>query len=60
MSRVIDFVDTSTRDGNQSLWGATGLTTGLRVALVALRAVARRRAGIIPSSTGALAAIYLR
>ena len=27
MSRVIDFVDTTTRDGNQSLWGATGLTT---------------------------------
>jgi oxaloacetate decarboxylase (Na+ extruding) subunit alpha len=27
VSRVIDFVDTSTRDGNQSLWGATGLTT---------------------------------
>jgi oxaloacetate decarboxylase alpha subunit len=25
--RVIDFIDTSTRDGNQSLWGATGLTT---------------------------------
>ncbi|UGS34222.1 hypothetical protein [Capillimicrobium parvum] len=23
----IEFVDTSTRDGNQSLWGATGLTT---------------------------------
>jgi oxaloacetate decarboxylase alpha subunit len=23
----IDFVDTTTRDGNQSLWGATGLTT---------------------------------
>jgi oxaloacetate decarboxylase alpha subunit len=27
MSRVIDFVDTTTRDGNQSLWSATGLTT---------------------------------
>jgi oxaloacetate decarboxylase alpha subunit len=24
---VIEFVDTSTRDGNQSLWSATGLTT---------------------------------
>jgi oxaloacetate decarboxylase alpha subunit len=24
---VIDLVDTTTRDGNQSLWGATGLTT---------------------------------
>jgi oxaloacetate decarboxylase alpha subunit len=24
---VIDIVDTTTRDGNQSLWGATGLTT---------------------------------
>ncbi len=27
MSSPIAFVDTSTRDGNQSLWGATGLTT---------------------------------
>ncbi len=27
MSRTIEFVDTSTRDGNQSLWSATGLTT---------------------------------
>jgi oxaloacetate decarboxylase alpha subunit len=27
MSDVVDFVDTTTRDGNQSLWGATGLTT---------------------------------
>ena len=27
MSRSIDFVDTTTRDGNQSLWSATGLTT---------------------------------
>ncbi|HKP18659.1 MAG TPA: hypothetical protein VJT84_09275 [Gaiellaceae bacterium] len=26
MSRVVDIVDTTTRDGNQSLWGATGLT----------------------------------
>ena len=26
-SRVIGFVDTTTRDGNQSLWSATGLTT---------------------------------
>ncbi len=24
---MIEFVDTTTRDGNQSLWGATGLTT---------------------------------
>jgi oxaloacetate decarboxylase alpha subunit len=24
---VVEFVDTTTRDGNQSLWGATGLTT---------------------------------
>ncbi|MGA9857755.1 MAG: hypothetical protein WBQ18_07820 [Solirubrobacteraceae bacterium] len=24
---MIDFIDTTTRDGNQSLWGATGLTT---------------------------------
>src|SRR5947209_6817535 len=27
MTRSIEFVDTSTRDGNQSLWSATGLTT---------------------------------
>jgi oxaloacetate decarboxylase alpha subunit len=27
MSRTIEFIDTTTRDGNQSLWGATGLTT---------------------------------
>jgi oxaloacetate decarboxylase (Na+ extruding) subunit alpha len=27
MTRAIEFVDTTTRDGNQSLWGATGLTT---------------------------------
>ncbi len=26
-TRTIQFVDTTTRDGNQSLWGATGLTT---------------------------------
>jgi oxaloacetate decarboxylase (Na+ extruding) subunit alpha len=26
-SRLIDIVDTTTRDGNQSLWSATGLTT---------------------------------
>jgi oxaloacetate decarboxylase alpha subunit len=26
-SRVVDIVDTTTRDGNQSLWSATGLTT---------------------------------
>jgi oxaloacetate decarboxylase alpha subunit len=27
VSRTIEIVDTTTRDGNQSLWGATGLTT---------------------------------
>jgi oxaloacetate decarboxylase (Na+ extruding) subunit alpha len=27
MSDVVEIVDTTTRDGNQSLWGATGLTT---------------------------------
>jgi oxaloacetate decarboxylase alpha subunit len=27
MSRVIEIVDTTTRDGNQSLWSATGLIT---------------------------------
>jgi oxaloacetate decarboxylase alpha subunit len=28
-SRRIDFIDTSLRDGNQSLWGATGLRTAM-------------------------------
>jgi oxaloacetate decarboxylase (Na+ extruding) subunit alpha len=27
VSGLIEFVDTTTRDGNQSLWSATGLTT---------------------------------
>ncbi len=27
MNRLVDIVDTTTRDGNQSLWSATGLTT---------------------------------
>ncbi len=27
MSRLVEIVDTTTRDGNQSLWSATGLTT---------------------------------
>ena len=27
MSRLVNFVDTTTRDGNQSLWSATGLRT---------------------------------
>jgi oxaloacetate decarboxylase (Na+ extruding) subunit alpha len=31
--RSIKLVDTSTRDGNQSLWGAAGLTTGMVEAL---------------------------
>jgi oxaloacetate decarboxylase alpha subunit len=30
---TIDFVDTTLRDGNQSLWGATGLTTGMMLAV---------------------------
>lgn len=28
-TRTVRFVDTSLRDGNQSLWGATGITTGI-------------------------------
>lgn len=28
-TRPVRFVDTSLRDGNQSLWGATGITTGI-------------------------------
>ena len=27
MTRTIEFIDTTTRDGNQSMWSATGLTT---------------------------------
>ncbi len=27
MSRLVEFIDTTNRDGNQSLWSATGLTT---------------------------------
>jgi oxaloacetate decarboxylase alpha subunit len=34
--RVIRIVDTSLRDGNQSLWGATGLTTGMVEAVAPL------------------------
>jgi oxaloacetate decarboxylase (Na+ extruding) subunit alpha len=30
---LVDIVDTTTRDGNQSLWSATGLTTGDLVAI---------------------------
>lgn len=33
MSRVVEIVDTTTRDGNQSLWSATGLTTADVVAI---------------------------
>lgn len=29
LKHTVRLVDTSTRDGNQSLWGATGLTTGM-------------------------------
>jgi oxaloacetate decarboxylase alpha subunit len=34
-NKVIEFIDTSTRDGNQSLWSATGLTTPDVVAIAA-------------------------
>ena len=33
MTGVVDIVDTTTRDGNQSLWSATGLTTSDLVAI---------------------------
>jgi oxaloacetate decarboxylase alpha subunit len=42
MTRVVDIVDTTTRDGNQSLWGATGLTARETLA------IARRWAGRLP------------
>ena len=35
-SDVIEVVDTTTRDGNQSLWGATGLTTPDVLAIAAI------------------------
>jgi oxaloacetate decarboxylase (Na+ extruding) subunit alpha len=28
-TQSIDFIDTTLRDGNQSLWGATGLNTAM-------------------------------
>lgn len=31
----LDFIDTSLRDGNQSLWGATGLRTGMMLGIAA-------------------------
>ena len=33
MSAPLDFVDTTLRDGNQSLWGATGLRTPMMLAI---------------------------
>ena len=36
VSRTIEFIDTSIRDGNQSLWSATGLTTSDVVAVAPL------------------------
>jgi oxaloacetate decarboxylase alpha subunit len=33
MTHAVDIVDTTTRDGNQSLWGATGLTAGDTLAI---------------------------
>ena len=36
MSRLVNFVDTTTRDGNQSLWSATGLTTAHMAAIAPL------------------------
>lgn len=36
MSERIGFVDTTMRDGNQSLWGATGLQTPDVLAVAAL------------------------
>jgi len=29
----VQFIDTTLRDGNQSLWGATGLRTGMMLAI---------------------------
>ncbi len=35
MSEKLDFVDTTLRDGNQSLWGAVGLRTGMMLEIAA-------------------------
>ena len=35
MSAHLDFVDTTLRDGNQSLWGAVGLRTGMMLEIAA-------------------------
>ena len=35
MSANLDFVDTTLRDGNQSLWGAVGLRTGMMLEIAA-------------------------
>jgi oxaloacetate decarboxylase alpha subunit len=35
MSAYLDFIDTSLRDGNQSLWGAVGLRTGMMLEIAA-------------------------
>ena len=45
----LDFIDTTLRDGNQSLWGATGLRTGmmLEIAPDLDRAGYRRKAGFV-------------
>ena len=35
MSAPLDFIDTTLRDGNQSLWGAVGLRTGMMLEIAA-------------------------
>jgi oxaloacetate decarboxylase alpha subunit len=51
VTREIQLVDTSLRDGNQSLWGATGLTTGMVEAVAPGLAAAGFRALDFTSST---------
>lgn len=47
----IDFIDTTVRDGNQSLWGATGLTTGMMLQAAPLLDAAGFRAVDFTTST---------
>ena len=54
---AIELVDTTTRDGNQSLWGATGLTTPDVVSIATILDRVGYRALDFTSSTHTLAQI---
>jgi oxaloacetate decarboxylase (Na+ extruding) subunit alpha len=48
---VIKLIDTTLRDGNQSLWGATGLTTGMMLQIAPVMSRARFHAIDFTTST---------